>query len=119
MQSLVIEVLTARARMGEFYWTFSTRHRPALRALEDRGLIAWKEGIEPRTCIAWLTEPGRAIALSYAYQTPAVRLLEEALHLRRNGEHAPGGNETWRDWDERAEKYLRGLLPSNGEERNG
>ena len=25
----------------------------------------------------------------------AIRLLEEALHLRRNGERAPGGNETW------------------------
>jgi hypothetical protein len=37
----------------------------------------------------------------------AVRLIEEALHLRMNGERAPGGDETWRDWDRRAETYLR------------
>ncbi len=37
----------------------------------------------------------------------AVALLEEALHLRMNGERAPGGNETWADWDKKAELYLR------------
>ena len=42
---------------------------------------------------------------------PAVQLLEEALHLRMNGERAPGGNETWHDWDNRAEVFLRSLLP--------
>ena len=41
----------------------------------------------------------------------AVRLLEAALHLRMNGERAPGGNETWRDWERRVELFLRGLLP--------
>lgn len=37
----------------------------------------------------------------------AVRLLEAALHLRQNGERAPGGNETWAEWDRRAETFLR------------
>lgn len=40
----------------------------------------------------------------------AIRLLEEALHLRANGERAPGGNETWRDWDRKAERFLRARL---------
>lgn len=40
---------------------------------------------------------------------PARRLLEEALHLRMNGERAPGGNETWREWDTRTETFLRSL----------
>lgn len=40
----------------------------------------------------------------------AVRLLEEALHLRQNGERAPGGTETWRDWDRAAERFLRARL---------
>ena len=44
-----------------------------------------------------VTEPGET----------AISLLEEALHLRQNGERAPGGNETWRDWDRRAEVFLR------------
>jgi hypothetical protein len=39
----------------------------------------------------------------------AIRLLEEALHLRMNGERAPGGTETWQDWERRAETYLRSL----------
>jgi hypothetical protein len=40
----------------------------------------------------------------------AVGLLEEALHLRMNGERAPGGNETWRDWDLRAEQFMQERL---------
>jgi hypothetical protein len=35
------------------------------------------------------------------------RLLEYALHLRMNGERAPGGNETWAEFDRRCEAYLR------------
>ncbi|MFG1794217.1 hypothetical protein [Nocardia sp. NPDC049149] len=41
--------------------------------------------------------------------TAAVELLEYAMHLRMYGERAPGGNETWREWDGRAEKFLRSL----------
>lgn len=37
----------------------------------------------------------------------ARRLLEEALHLRANGERAPGGTETWQQWERKAEEYLR------------
>ena len=36
-------------------------------------------------------------------------LLEEALRLRMYGERAPGGDETWREWDRRTEEYLRSL----------
>src|SRR5258708_2203621 len=39
----------------------------------------------------------------------AVRLLEEALHLRMNGERAPGGTETWATWDRDAEAFMRSL----------
>jgi hypothetical protein len=49
-------------------------------------------------------------ALESAETPPAARrLLEEALHLRMNGERAPGGNETWREWDRRAEMFLRAM----------
>jgi hypothetical protein len=37
----------------------------------------------------------------------ARRLLEYALHLRMHGERAPGGNETWAEFDRRCEAYLR------------
>lgn len=113
MQGLVLEVLAARARLGEQCWTFSARHRPALEALAERGLVNWKTGTVERTCLAWLAGPGRAECLSYAYKTPAVRLLEEALFLRMNGEYAPGGRNNWRDWDDKAERFLRSLLPAD------
>lgn len=43
----------------------------------------------------------------------AIRLLEEALFLRQNGERPPGAPhdkpqaETWRDWECRVELFLR------------
>lgn len=42
-----------------------------------------------------------------AQTAEADRLLEYALHLRMYGERAPGGNETWRQFDRDAEAYLR------------
>lgn len=41
----------------------------------------------------------------------AVRLLKYALHLRMHGERAPGGNETWQQFDRDAEAYLRSPAP--------
>lgn len=47
---------------------------------------------------AWMTQAERATAL-----------LRYAYHLRVNGENAPGGNETWAQFDADAEWFLRGL----------
>lgn len=118
-QALVMEVLAARARLGETHWSFSTRHRPALEALAERGLLSWEHGIPPRTCVASLTGAGRQATLSTTYKTPAVRLLEDALFLRMYGERPPGSeNENWHDWDRNAEAFLRGLLPPERENGN-
>lgn len=40
----------------------------------------------------------------------AVQLLEYGLHLRMHGENAPGGTETWREFDQRTEAFLRQLF---------
>jgi hypothetical protein len=48
-------------------------------------------------------------ALTAEQASNAVRLLEEAMHLRMNGEYAPGGRENWRDWDRKADTFLRQL----------
>ncbi len=114
-QALALEVLAARTRLGEHVWSFSSRHRPALEALDRLGLAGWKHGTLPKTCLAWLTDDGRKTMLSATYKPPAVALLEEALHLRMNGEYAPGGSENWHDWDSKAERFLRGLLPPEAE----
>ena len=34
-------------------------------------------------------------------------LLAQAHHLRQHGERAPGGDETWADWERQAEQALR------------
>ena len=39
----------------------------------------------------------------------AVSLLEYALHLRMYGERAPGGNETWQEFDRRVEVFFQAL----------
>jgi hypothetical protein len=49
----------------------------------------------------------------------ARQLLEEALHLRMHGERAPGGNETWAEWDRKAEAYLRETDLQQNEARRG
>lgn len=41
--------------------------------------------------------------------TEALALLRYALHLRQHGERAPGGGETWADWDRQAETLLRAV----------
>lgn len=52
-----------------------------------------------------------------AERDQAVELLERVLFLRANGQHPPGAPrddpeaETWRQWDRRAETFLRSLLP--------
>lgn len=47
------------------------------------------------------------MADGYAPDIEALRIIDYALHLRMYGERAPGGDETWRDWDLMAESFLR------------
>lgn len=42
----------------------------------------------------------------------ATRLLEYALHLRMHGENAPGGTETWAQFDRDCEHFLRTTRPN-------
>jgi hypothetical protein len=57
-----------------------------------------------------LTERKQLTALTRSENlAAAVSLLKEALHLRMNGEYAPGGAENWGDWDHKTETFLRYL----------
>ena len=56
---------------------------------------------------AFYEVPGARLREMRAGRDTAIRLLEEALHLRQNGERAPGGTETWAHWERRAETFLR------------
>jgi hypothetical protein len=47
------------------------------------------------------------LTASIARRQQATELLQYALHLRMYGERAPGGDETWAEFDRRAEQFLR------------
>lgn len=66
-------------------------------------------GLAPDGSACGYEEPGESFLA-------AIQLLEEALHLRRNGERAPGGTETWRDWERRAGEFLRDVTAAPGGE---
>lgn len=87
---------------------------PFRRAHEAAGATRAQAMIHYSASTLWNPPDGdkRVLALAAAFR--AVRkLAEDALLLRQNGECAPGGDETWRGWEERAEAVLRGFLPSD------
>lgn len=66
-----------------------------------------------------IPQEATAGAANLPLEHPAVKLLDEALFLRMNGERPPGSPDaTWRRFDEAAELYLRGLLPPDPEDVN-
>jgi len=72
-QFLVLEVLGARHRLGENLWPFRSTLVPALRALEQLGLVWTMHGSVENTVRAGLTETGRDAVLSCEYVPPAFR----------------------------------------------
>lgn len=74
-ESLVLEVLAARHRLGEHLWTFTDRPAitRAINKLVGRGLVGSKGGVVDHTVRAWLTEDGRAAAMSDDYVPPILR----------------------------------------------
>lgn len=70
VQYLILEVLAARARLGEALWTFPRRLAPALDALEKHGFLWHEAGNVPRTRRASLTAAGRHAVLHDGYRFP-------------------------------------------------
>lgn len=77
------------------------------------GFGRWCENETGEKCcgLEVLEEPAREPQCRPAH-TPDVRslpveLLEYAFNLRQYGERAPGGNETWAEFDRRCEAFLR------------
>jgi hypothetical protein len=52
----------------------------------------------------------RAARVASAYSGDPKLIIDYGLHLRMYGERAPGGDETWREWDRMAEMFLRRRL---------
>lgn len=69
---LVGEVLIARERAGETHWTFPTRVRPSIKRLAERGIVGYKSGVVPKTCIVWFTDEGRKLFTYEDYDVKVV-----------------------------------------------
>jgi hypothetical protein len=65
----------------------------------------WQLGVE--SALDHIHETGRPSMRDEIALVVAMRLLEEVLHLRMNGERAPGGSETWAELDPEIERFLR------------
>jgi hypothetical protein len=55
---LMMEVLAARYRLGNGWWTFPSFCKPAARRLEAKNLITWKPYVIEKTIMANLTDWG-------------------------------------------------------------
>lgn len=78
-QFLVLEVLAARYRTGETYWTLPDRCAPAARALERAGLVWLRSAPVSGHFEARFTDAGRAAALLDGYVTPNDAKLRKAV----------------------------------------
>lgn len=85
-------------------WTEINNYRGQISRTENGRLLRVR--LLPRTDIrSRLRDKSRKeIGLSLIR---SVELLEYALHLRMHGERAPGGDETWQQFDRNAEAFLR------------
>jgi hypothetical protein len=92
--------------MSMHSWCQTHRHRGQLSRTEyGRVLKVRITKIGDDMLIARMKDKSRE-AVSNAL-VDAVDLLQYGLHLRVHGENAPGGSETWREFDQRTEAFLR------------
>ncbi|UAW08302.1 helix-turn-helix DNA binding domain protein [Gordonia phage Whitney] len=77
-EELFMEVLSARIRLGEPWWTFESNgtNRVAAKNLEAKGLVSTMSGQVERTFRADLTEQAKAEWLDDAYTSPIARRAE-------------------------------------------
>lgn len=88
-QELVMEVLVARRRLGEAFWTFRSRHEKVLRKLEEKQLVFVMHGIVDDTVRAGLTDKGIELFMSDSYTPPDRKAA--LTELTRLAEEFPGG----------------------------
>lgn len=86
-RDLALEVLAARARLGEHLWTFKDIHEPVLLALEKQGCVSVMHGVAEGSVRASLTDDGKKLVLSPSYvpSTPRIDLADAILRRRCNG----------------------------------
>lgn len=78
-QSLVLEVLGARYRLGESIWPFDKiqANTRACTGLEVLGLVGTRSGPIEHSFQVWLTQAGKDYVLGAEYESPLDRLKQE------------------------------------------
>lgn len=69
-ENLIMEVLIARARLGEMLWTFDSNVKHHLASLEEKGAVMVLNGIVPKTVRAGLSDEAVVALLSFNYSPP-------------------------------------------------
>lgn len=91
-EELFLEVLAARTRLGETWWTFGNNASRAGRSLQDKGLVDLIHGVVERTFRAQLTDEGRQEVLDSSYKPRLFIRLNAALtELAHHGDLTPAG----------------------------
>jgi hypothetical protein len=90
-QYLIMEVLAARFRTGEPFWTFPSRLAPQVKALAAAGLVELMHGIAENTVRARLTREGQDETLDASYSVPTPTLVQALDTL-------PSTNEQYLAW---------------------
>ena len=88
-QELVMELLAARARLGESEWSVSTRHMAAIKSLDGAGLAKWRSHVIEGHVYVSLTDKGRSEYLSGTYVPP---IMDRVEALRRRCENFTRGS---------------------------
>lgn len=80
-ETLLLEVLVARARLGETIWTFdrNSASTNAISTLAVRGYVNPMHGIVEKTFRASLTDKGRAELMPLPYRAPMLEPLRTII----------------------------------------
>lgn len=102
-ETLVLELLIARFRLGERLWTFDSNVRKQVESLGSKGYVHELNGIVPMTVRARLTDEAVAMYLSYDYVPPIAKgnpeltevfkaVTAEAVELKQKFEERASGS---------------------------
>lgn len=69
-ETLILELLIARFRLGERLWTFDSNVSKQVESLASKGYVMALNGTVPKTVRAMLTDEAIAQNLSYDYVPP-------------------------------------------------
>lgn len=104
-QELIMEVLTARYRLGERLWTFDSVHQKRMDMLEAEGLVVGMHGIVEGTIRASMTQKAIDHYVTSTYVVPRCLERDDTFHCDRtphtDDEHiyltVNGSKITWRN----------------------